>query len=199
MVGATIMISQWIMYLALPIFLYLILPTEKLSTRIKGFAFIAIIGFTLIPINQITTTGYIRGVTGDISLVSLCWLFTAFVSKVTGKSLVSQQQRTLNVIAMGVLALVLYPATLGLVQTDPYVWGYQANNMLIALAIIAIAMWLAGNYHLTLWLSLAVLGFAFKIMESTNLWDYIIDAWLGIFVISAVIKKLVHRLRPARK
>ena len=193
------MISQWIMHLALPIFLYLMLPTEKLSTKIKGFAFIAIIGFTLIPVNQITTTGYIRGVTGDISLVSLCWLFTAFISKVTGKSLVSQQQRTLNVVAIGMLALVLYPATLGLVQTDPYVWGYQANSMLITLAIIAVAMWLAGNYHLTLWLSLAVLGFAFKIMESTNLWDYIIDAWLAIFVISVVIKKLFHRLRPARK
>jgi hypothetical protein len=103
------------------------------------------------------------------------------------------------VVAMGILALALYPATLGLVQTDPYVWGYQANCMLIALSIIAVAMWLAGNYHLTLWLSLAVLGFAFKIMESTNLWDYIIDAWLAIFVISVVIKKLFYRLRPARK
>ncbi|MFQ3322247.1 MAG: hypothetical protein ACI90U_000053 [Pseudomonadales bacterium] len=199
MVGAAIMISQWMMYLVLPMFLYLILPTEKLSTKGKGFAFVIIVAVTLIPVNQITTTGYIRGVTGDISLISLCWLFTAFVAKVTGKDLVNQQQRTLNIVTLCILALVLYPASLGLVQTDPYVWGYQANNLLIVLAIIGIAMWYAGNYHLTLWIALAVLGFAFKIMESTNLWDYIIDAWLAIFVISLTIKKLFRRLRPASK
>ena len=150
-------------------------------------------------INQITITGYVRGVTGDISLVSLCWLLTAFVSKVVGKDLVSQQQRSLNIVVMGILALVLYPATLGLMQTDPYAWGYQANNMLVFLALFAIMMWLVGNYHLTLWISLAVLGFAANIMESTNLWDYIIDAWLGVFAISSVIKRLFHRLRLARK
>jgi hypothetical protein len=195
-VGATIMISQWMMYLVLPMFLYLVLPTEKLSTKGKGFAFIIIVACTFIPVNQITTTGYIRGVTGDISLISLCWLFTAFVAKVTGRRLVSHQQRSLNIVTLSILTLVLYPASLGLVQTDPYVWGYQANNLLIVLTIIGIAMWYAGNYHLTLWIALAVLGFAFKIMESSNLWDYIIDAWLGIFVISLTIKKLFRRLRP---
>jgi hypothetical protein len=199
MVGATIMIGQWIMHLALPAFLYLMLPTDKLSTKVKGIGFFVIIVLTLIPINQITITGYIRGVTGDISLVSLCWLFTALVSKVVGRNLVSEQQRSLNVIVMGILALILYPATLGLMQTDPYAWGYQANSLLVVLAIIAILMWLVGNYHLTLWMSLAVLGFAANIMESTNLWDYIIDAWLGIFVISSILKKLFYRFRLSRK
>ncbi len=187
------MISALIMPIALPALLFIWLPIKKLSIQQKSLLIIGLCIVCWVPISSINIAGYVRAVSGDISMVSLCWLLSACFTQFTNTPLISSTDRIRNAGVVTLLALILYPATLGLTQTDPYAWGYAPTVLLGCIAALCVGLWWLNIQHLALWIALAVLGFSVNAMESTNLWDYLIDPWIGMLAIGICVKDLKRR------
>ncbi|MDT4881424.1 hypothetical protein FQZ97_1172840 [compost metagenome] len=85
------------------------------------------------------------------------------------------------------LALVLYPATLGLSDLDPYRLGYSPRPMLIFFALLTLGLFYLRNSLAVVMLSSATLAFIAGIKPSQNYWDYLIDPLLGLFCCAALL------------
>ncbi len=132
----------------------------------------------MVPIRGIRLLGYARGVAGDLSITSILLLASAAVAP----KLLDRQE--LRALAAFVLfgALILYPMTLGLSALDPYALGYpgQVRGALIGLSLVSLGAWFRGRILLLLSLLLGLAAYRLELLESTNLWDYLLDPWLTV-------------------
>lgn len=104
------------------------------------------------------------------------------------KELFSSNEHRLALLALIALgALALYPMALGLGAFDPYRLGYANGWFVAALLLIALMAWLRKHYLLALCVSLAVLAWAVGWYESRNLWDYLLDPFVAIYALSALV------------
>lgn len=103
----------------------------------------------------------------------------------------------------GAAALVFYPMALGLVRFDPYALGWGTIWMPATLWAISLGLvWSRNRFGLVL--AAAVLAFDLRLLESTNLWDYLIDPPLAALALVILTASPLRRLlgwwaRPAPK
>jgi uncharacterized membrane protein HdeD (DUF308 family) len=71
---------------------------------------------------------------------------------------------------------------LGLTAFDPYAYGYPGRERLlvVALSMIALVAWYRGLLLVVLGIALALAAFRLELLESRNLWDYLLDPWLVV-------------------
>ncbi len=145
----------------------------------------------LIPIfgeNNLQAAELIRGVTGELSVSTLIFLFVALFMP----SFQTHDKRLFLVfIALG--ALFLYPLSLGLGAFDPYRLGFGNIGLIIFFALIGVIAHFKNAVLVPLAISLAFLAFALQMDESTNFWDYLIDPLIAIYAIVALIKNGVQK------
>ncbi|MFM2030096.1 MAG: hypothetical protein RL517_1288, partial [Pseudomonadota bacterium] len=100
---------------------------------ILGNLFFWPIGLSL----ELPLSAYVRGVTGDLSIVTLLLLW--------GSILPASQKTPLGFkVSVAFLAIVFYPLALGFGMFDPYALGYGSLGLLIAVIILAVICGLAG-------------------------------------------------------
>ncbi|MDH3592814.1 MAG: hypothetical protein OER88_13090, partial [Planctomycetota bacterium] len=75
---------------------------------------------------------------------------------------------------------VLYPAALGLGPIDPYAWGFAGWGLPIVLLVFAAWCWTTGRGVVALILFGAVAAYDLRLMESENLWDYVLDPFVAL-------------------
>ena len=97
-----------------------------------------------------------------------------------------------------ITALVLYPLALGISSFDPYRLGFGNLWFIVGLLIVALAAWFQQYTLIALSISLAVLAWSVGWYESNNLWNYLIDPWVSIYAIFALLKRGVGRLAGLR-
>ena len=130
---------------------------------------------------ELPLAAYVRGFTGELSITSMLLLWTAYFSP-----------KEIHVPAamkgwIAIVALAFYPLALGVSMLDPYAWGYGSITLLAAVIITALIAWLAGSNRIAIILALAILAWAVGWHESANLWDYILDPFLGLWAIGSLI------------
>lgn len=134
------------------------------------------------PAGGIPVAGYVRGVCGDLSVTTILLLVSLAVAFVTGRRL--HDSRELETLARFVLpaALFLYPMSLGLTSFDPYSLGYPdgVRSLLLALAPVAVFAAYRGRLLLLAAIGLALAAHRFELLDSRNLWDYLLDPWLSL-------------------
>jgi hypothetical protein len=143
----------------------------------------------MFPIAGWSLTIWLRGMVGDLSITSMLLLSAAVyvrVKNVPPKWDARERSALLGFLA--VLALLLYPFALGLGTLDPYRSGFGGVGLLLMLALLALWLMRRGFYLLPLVFALAATGWSFNVLESTNLWDYLIDAPLAIYALWVTIK-----------
>lgn len=138
--------------------------------------------FTLVLPLELPLAAYVRGFTGEISITSMLLLWTAYFSP-----------KEINVPAfmkgwIALVAIVFYPLALGVGMLDPYALGYGSIALLAGVIITALLAWFAGSNRIAITLALAILAWAAGWHESTNLWDYILDPFLGLWAIGSLIR-----------
>jgi hypothetical protein len=137
---------------------------------------------------ELPLVGYVRGVTGDLSVVLTLLLWSAVM-------LPSRPIPMGFRVALIGIALTFYPLALGLGMFDPYVWGYGSLGFLIGVVLIAL---LCGVFGWTkgVWIfAIAIIAWAGHLHESTNLWDYLLDPLLALWAIITCIRILFIRRR----
>ncbi len=147
--------------------------------------------FTLFSLLELPLAAYVRGFTGELSITSMLLLWTAYFSP-----------KEIHVppvmkVWFALVAIIFYPLALGVSMLDPYAWGYDSFTLLAAVIATALLALLAGSNRIAIILGLAILAWAAGWHESTNLWDYILDPFLGVWAIGSLIRS-AWRARAAR-
>ena len=128
---------------------------------------------------ELPLAAYVRGVIGDLSIVSLLLLWSSVLPSAKKTPLAFK-------VSIAIAAVVFYPLALGFGMLDPYAWGYGSIGLLIAAILIAIVCGLAGWIKGVWVLSFAIIAWAAHWHESANLWDYLLDPFLALWAIFAI-------------
>ena len=137
---------------------------------------------------ELPLSAYVRGVIGDLSVVSMLLLWTSLLPGRKSAPLAFK-------LAISCIAIVFYPLALGFGMIDPYVWGYGSILFFIAVLLFAVVCGLA-NWSKGVWIiAIAILAWAAHWHESANLWDYLLDPFLAIWGLIAVFGALYRRRR----
>lgn len=131
---------------------------------------------------------YVRGVTGDLSIVLTLLLWTSLLPSSKAISIAFK-------FAVAIISICFYPFALGLGMTDPYAWGYGSIAFLVAVLFFALVCGLA-NWGRGVWIiAIAIIAWAAHWHESANLWDYLLDPFLAIWALVAFIGILYRKRR----
>ena len=131
---------------------------------------------------------YVRGLTGDLSIVLTLLLWTSLLPANKPAPIVFK-------FSVAIVALCFYPFALGLGMVDPYAWGYGSIAFLVAVLFFALVCGLA-SWTKGVWIiAIAILAWTAHWHESANLWDYLLDPFLAIWAICACIGMMYRRKR----
>ena len=145
---------------------------------------------------QLPLAAYIRGVTGDLSVVTLLLLWSSvLLDRVDPRNTEAHFVPIGFKVSIVVIAFGFYPFALGVGMFDPYGWGYASIGFLMVVsifaAILAIANWAKG----ALIIALAILAWSIHWHESANLWDYLLDPFLMVWALFACISAIRRKRR----
>ena len=164
-------------------------------------AFIASFTLTLLPLREFPASHYLRVLTGDLCILSFVWLTAGTIQTLLNGERIRSKQDRFTAIAALVISLFLYPSALGLSPLDTYSFGYSPVYLgPFIFFLFVLAVWL--NYWIMA--SSAVLALAayhFGLMESNNLWDYLIDPVILIYSLCILVsdrKQLLVSSKPER-
>lgn len=148
---------------------------------------------------HIPALAYIRGVSSDLSITLVLLACVGLSRRLRGLPVMAGPESTSVFFVVALAALLLYPAALGWGDLDTYRPGYGSPTMLLALLLLCVGCWLRGLRLLPLLVSAAMLAWAAGLMESTNLWDYLMDPWLAASAFVRCLWAGVTRLRDRGK
>ena len=137
---------------------------------------------------ELPLSAYVRGVTGELSVVTMLLLWGS-VLPAAKKALLGFK------VSLAVIAIAFYPLALGFGMMDPYAWGYGSIALLIAVIFFAIGCGLAGWMKGVWIISFAIIAWAANWHESTNLWDYLLDPFLAIWALLAILNAIYLKRR----
>lgn len=172
----------------------MILLLQKLSPKAWPFIVQAVLLIVLSNIFfwplglslELPIAAYIRGITGDFSIVTMLLLWSSLIPSSKPVPLGFKA-------ATATIAIVFYPFALGLGMTDPYAWGYGSVAFLIAVIVMAVICGLA-NWSKGVWIiAIAIIAWSAHWHESANLWDYLLDPFLAIWALATSLGALYRR------
>ena len=137
---------------------------------------------------ELPLAAYVRCVTGDLSIVTSLLLWTSIFSLGKAMPIVFK-------FAIVIIAIAFYPLALGLGMVDPYAWGYGSMTFFIAVLCFALVCAFA-NWTKGVWIiGIAILAWVTHWHESANLWDYLLDPFLVIWALTALVGALYKQRR----
>ena len=135
---------------------------------------------------ELPLAAYVRGVTGDLSIVTLLLLWGSLLPGAKPIPLAFK-------CVLAVIALSFYPFALGFGMVDPYAWGYGSIPFFIGVLLFALLCGLF-NWAKGVWIiAIAIIAWAAHWHESANLWDYVLDPFLAIWACIAILGALYKR------
>ena len=144
-----------------------------------------------IPIYEVSTVLRLKGLFADLSLTTITLLMLWPALRMKRISLNSPDSAGLCAVVF-LLAVMLYPMALGLGAYDPYVLGFRPWALLSVIAALGVLATLRGYLVSKTIVVVVLIGYWLRVLDSQNLWDYLIDPILGIF---AIIYLLRYALR----
>ena len=141
---------------------------------------------------ELPLAAYVRGVTGDLSIVTTLLLWGSLLPDNKSAPIPFK-------FSIALIALCFYPFALGLGMVDPYAWGYGSVTLFIAVLVFALVCGLA-NWAKGVWIiGIAIIAWGIHWQESMNLWDYLLDPFLAIWasfsLFGAVLQKRREKAR----
>jgi hypothetical protein len=133
-------------------------------------------------VEGVTFAGHLRGLWGDPSIVTLLLLFLFTLQP---SWLPSRPRPTTCLLITLLVTVPLYgPMLLPVptVQDNLYAIGWQPWSLLIAITLGALIMWRSLQRTWLNIIALALLAYAGRLMESDNLWDYLVDPGLLVTI-----------------
>lgn len=130
----------------------------------------------------VTFAGHLRGLWGDPSIVTLLllFLFTLQPSWLPSRPRPTTCLLITLLVAVPLYGPMLLPVTA--VQDNLYAIGWQPWSLVIAITLGTLIMWRSLQRTWLNIIALALLAYAGRLMESDNLWDYLVDPGLLVTI-----------------
>lgn len=138
---------------------------------------------------------YVRGISSDLSISLVMIACIGMYQRLAGVHLVSDRERNVLNLVFAASALFLYPLALGWGDWDSYRLGWGAPGMWAALLVLSLVCWGKGLRLLSILVAAGLLAWAAGALESTNLWDYLIDPWIAVGAIFQCFRMAGNQLR----
>ncbi|MFU2325642.1 hypothetical protein [Pseudomonas sp. NFX98] len=180
------MINLWQAHVSFAMISFLLLPSFGLNRSWRIALLAALLAASFIPVDGLSLAVYLRSHIDDLAITTLILMAWGCLRRL-GFLPPAQQNRTSVLILFAALALVLYPATLGLSDLDPYRFGYSPRPMLIFFALLTLGLFYLRNGLAVVMLAGATLAFIAGIKPSQNYWDYLVDPLLGLYCCAALV------------
>jgi len=148
---------------------------------------LAVVFVVSFPFGALPSAAYLRGIIGDLSITSVILLALALLKVLFGWRLFNDQKKWLLQSVIAISAAIFYPLTLGISYFDPYRLGFGNLWFLITLFILTLAAFYKRYFLLAFCITLAVLTWSVGWYESTNLWNYLLDPFVAVYAIGALI------------
>ncbi len=166
---------------------FLMLPSHRLARRWQLVLLAGLSALALLPIDGIALAIYLRSVIDDLAITTVLVLSLATLVRLQLLATPPRRQQTELLCLFAALALLLYPASLGLTYFDPYRLGYAPRPMLVAMGLLTLVLVWRRNLIGVLLFSIATLTFSLELKQSENYWDYLIDPGLGTWAIVVLL------------
>lgn len=128
-----------------------------------------------LPVSGLTISQWLRSALGDLSVLSLLIFINIIAQRLFSFEMVNPVPKNRMLLGVVLVGLVFYPLALGVSSYDPYQLGYSPTLMALLLAMVSIVAWFKSGRDLAIILLLPLLAYNLKLLESTNLWDYLLD------------------------
>ena len=132
-----------------------------------------------VRVGGLPLAAYPRGMAGDLSVTTLLLLAAALSAMLTGRTILERRAWFALCGLAATAGAVVYPLTLGLTRMDPYELGYRPRALVVLVAVLVVAWWWRRR-GAALVLAAGVAAFDLRLLESTNLWDYLVDMPLAV-------------------
>ena len=144
---------------------------------------------------MLPSLAYVRGITSDLSITSLVLACLTLFRQLLCRPDPAPRERFWLCVALALSATVLYPTALGWGNWDFYRLGWGSFALLGGFAATASVTFYARLRMVPLLLAAAVLAWTLDLLESGNLWDYLMDPWLVLLAIWQLLLAGITGLR----
>jgi len=194
MISAIPLLTGLTMVLLCLAFATVLLPLNRLPLAVRLLVIIGITLTVLLPLSDYPGWYYIRSVFGDCSITALFFYAALILQQNFSWQLYQENELILLRRLALAAAILLYPFALGLTRFDSYSLGYSNLWLLVVIFIITLFCWLRKYYFLAVIITAAVIAFTLKLLESHNLWDYLIDPLFFVAVILTWLRPPLSRV-----
>lgn len=158
---------------------------------------LAVFSMMWLPVgaNQLPVLAFVRGISSDLSATLVALACLSLGRRLFGWPAMARREGMALSTALSVAAVVVYPTALGWGNWDAYRPGWGSFGMLGILLMVSLACWIGGLRLLPALVGLALLAWVAGLMESGNLWDYLMDPWLIILAVIECMKAGVRSVR----
>lgn len=142
----------------------------------------------LIPFQGIPIGRFLHGLTFGFSLPSFALILHVIGSAHIGRPLFSKSTHITMCVVGTVFGATLYPTALGLGTFDIYALGWTSDKLTMFLIFFtAVLIWTNNTFGYVLILSAA--AWQIGLLESTNIWDYLVDP---VYFLSSIAGLVAH-------
>lgn len=192
------MTDFWLPHLAFTLLVFLIFVRLARNAAQRGILLAGSLLLSLLPVQGISLALQLRTYIGDLSISSLVLLSWAMLCRF-GLPGAGPRDRLASLALFAGLAVLLYPAALGLSYSDPYQLGFAPRPMLLVLGVLSLVLIIQHSWLGALALVLATLAFSLHLNASENYWDYLIDPYLALYSLGALLSSGLRGLLAWRK
>jgi hypothetical protein len=161
-----------------------------------GAALVVTVVLLHLPVAGVTPLAVLRGVFATPAVTTVAVLAALFVGRYGRRSLFVPGEALLVAGFAATVGLLFYPLALGVGPVDPYAWGYGGAGPALAAGALALGCGLSGRWVLAAALVLALMAWRLQGLESSNLWDYLIDPLLAVGGLVALLVAGLSHIRP---
>jgi hypothetical protein len=183
MISAIPLLTALAMAIACIAWATLLLPVNRLPPAGRVLVLVIIPLLLMLPLGDYPGWYYVRSIFGDSAVTALLFYIAVILQQHLSWQLYQDNELVLLRRLVLATAILLYPSALGLTQFDSYSLGYSNPVLLAVLFIITLFFWLRKYYFLAVIVTVAVVAFSLQLLESHNLWDYLIDPVFIVMVL----------------
>jgi hypothetical protein len=193
MISAIPLFTALAMTIACIAWFTLLLPVNSLPHAGRVLVIVIITLLVILPFADDPGWYYVRGVSGDSAVTALLFYIAVILQQHLSWQLYLDNELVLLRWLVLATAILLYPLSLGLTQFDSYNLGYSNPWLLAVLFIITLFFWFRQYYFLAVMVTVAVVAYSLQLLESRNLWDYLIDPLFIVMVMLTWLRPSLSR------
>jgi hypothetical protein len=131
----------------------------------------------LLPVKQVPTARFVAGFNANFSITLSALLLGLLLRQLHGIRLFDRRAlRTISVCGL-IVGPCLYAGSMNLAPFDLYRYGWGSIFLLAPLFILTVCL-IAGGNRAGYVLAAAVAAYGLRLLESDNLWDYLLDPFV---------------------